>query len=142
VYVIHRRSELRASQIMQSRVLANPRIEIIWSSEVKEVLGDQTVTGLQLLNNQTGEETKLVVDGMFLAIGHVPQTDFLKGQVELDERGYIKLVDGVKTSVSGVFVAGDVADPNYQQAITAAGMGCRAAIEVEKYLTDQGVGDS
>ena len=135
VYLIHRRDSFRASKIMQERALNHPKIEVIWNTEVLEVLGDATgVTGLQLKNNQTGDESKLEVMGMFLAIGHIPQTNFLDGHIELDSHGFIQTQDGVHTSVQGVFVAGDVADPIYKQAVTAAGMGCKAAIQAEKYL--------
>ncbi len=137
VYIIHRRDSLRASKIMQERALNNPKIEVVWNSEVKEVLGDQFVTGLRLFNNETQEEGVLEVDGMFLAIGHVPMTEPFIDQVELDSHGYVVTPDGVRTSVEGVFVAGDVADHIYQQAITAAGAGCRAAIEAGKWLEDQ-----
>ncbi len=137
VYIVHRRDAFRASKIMQERALNNPKIEVVWNSEVKEVLGDQFVTGLRLFNNETQEEGILEVDGMFLAIGHVPMTEPFVGQVELDSHGYVVTPDGVRTSVDGVFVAGDVADPVYRQAITAAGAGCRAAIEAGKWLEEQ-----
>ncbi|MCA9392517.1 thioredoxin-disulfide reductase [candidate division WWE3 bacterium] len=134
VYIIHRRDEFKASKVMQERALNNEKINIVWSSEVVEVVGDTFVTGLKLKDTNTGEESELSVDGMFLAIGHEPMTEPFVGQMELDPRKYIVTEDGVHTSVDGVFVAGDVADHVYQQAITAAGMGCKAAIMVEKYL--------
>lgn len=134
VYLIHRRNGFRASKIMQDRLRSNNKIEIVWNTEVVEVLGEQSVSGLKLVNNQTRQETVLNLNGVFLAIGHVPQTDFLVNQLDLDDRGYISTPDGIATSVPGVFVAGDVADPTYQQAVTAAGMGCKAAMEAEKFL--------
>ncbi len=134
VYVIHRRDELRASKIMAERALDNDKIEFIWNTEAKEVVGDDKVEGARLVNNETGEESTLEVDGFFLAIGHTPNTDFLKDQLDLDDQGY--LVQGPKstTSVEGVFAAGDVHDARYRQAVTAAGAGCRAAMDAEKWL--------
>ncbi len=134
VYLIHRKNEFKASKIMQDKTFANPKIEIVWNSEVREIVGDMVVTGLTLFNNQTNTESELKVDGMFLAIGHIPSTEIVKDQLELDVAEYIKTPDGVHTSLDGVFVAGDVADPSYRQAITASGMGCRAALEAERYL--------
>lgn len=135
VYIIHRRNEFKASKIMQERVLKNEKIEIIWDSEVTEILGDTVVTGVKINNIVNPKESTLIVDGVFLAIGHLPNTGFLLNQVELDEKGYIKVVEGhTKTNVSGVFVAGDVQDFHYQQAITAAGMGCMAALDAQHYL--------
>lgn len=139
VYVIHRRNEFRASQIMQDRVLKHEKIEPIWDSEVVEVLGNENiVTGLRLKNIQTSKESELSVDGMFLGIGHTPTTSFLQGSVDLDEQGYIKVSDNTHTNIEGVFVAGDVHDHKYRQAITAAGMGCMAALDVEKWLESKG----
>ncbi|MBW7953541.1 MAG: thioredoxin-disulfide reductase [Candidatus Dojkabacteria bacterium] len=139
VYVIHRRNEFRASQIMQDRVLKHEKIEPIWDSEVVEVLGNENiVTGLRLKNIQTSKESELSVDGMFLGIGHIPTTSFLQGSVDLDEQGYIKVSDNTHTNIEGVFVAGDVHDHKYRQAITAAGMGCMAALDVEKWLESKG----
>ena len=135
VYIVHRRAELRASKIMADRALANPKIEILWNSDTKEVKAtDNKVSHLALLNNQTNEAQDLAVDGVFLAIGHIPVTKFLVGQLELTEHGYIHSDNGVHTSVPGVFVAGDVQDQIYRQAITAAGAGCRAALEAQRYL--------
>lgn len=135
VYVIHRSDKFRASKIMADRVLANPKIEVIWNTEVKEVVGSEhAVSHLKLSNIQTQENTELKLNGLFLAIGHTPVTNYLNGQLELTELGYIKSVDGINTSVSGVFVCGDVQDHVYRQAITAAGMGCRASLEAQKYL--------
>ncbi len=134
VYLIHRRDEFRASQIMQDRVQNNDKIEILWNSEVKEVLGEENVTGLKIFNNKENAENEVAVDGVFLAIGHIPTTKFLEKAVELDEQGFILVKENTQTSVEGVFVAGDVKDHRYQQAVTAAGMGCMAALDVEKYL--------
>ena len=136
VYVIHRRSEFRASKVMQNKVFNNDKIEIIWNSQVVEIKGSQFVETLVLENTQTGEKSEIKVDGLFLAIGHVPNTKFLEGKVELDEHGYVVVTDNTKTSVDGVFVAGDVRDYKYQQAITAAGMGCMAALDAEKWLEE------
>ncbi len=143
VYVIHRRDSLRASKIMQERLLKNPKIRLVWNSVVEEVLGNDSegVTGLRLKNVQTGETNDLSVTGLFLAIGHTPNTAFLNGQIELDAKGYIALKNpfGTATHVEGVFAAGDVADPTYRQAITAAGMGCKAAIDAERWLAEKGI---
>ncbi|NMB69923.1 FAD-dependent oxidoreductase, partial [candidate division WWE3 bacterium] len=139
VHLIARRPKehLRASKIMQERVMSNSKIEIIYNSEIKEVLGDNFVSGVRLLNNQTNEESVLEVQGLFVAIGHTPNTAFLKGFIDLDEKGYIKVEQNTRSSKEGVFIAGDVADHRYRQAITAAGMGCMASIDVEKYLADK-----
>ena len=138
VYVVHRRDELRASKYMQQRALSNPKIEVLWSTVVTDVLGDDQVTGLRLKDVKTGEEREVEADGLFLAVGHKPNTDLLKEQIELDEVGYIKLAGpGTATSIEGVFAAGDVADHTYRQAVTAAGMGCQAALDAERWLTAQ-----
>jgi thioredoxin reductase (NADPH) len=135
VYLVVRRSELRASQIMQEKIKSNPKVEIIWNSEVKEVLGDgKLVNGLKLFNNSENKESETKVDGIFLAIGHIPNTSIFKGILELDEEGYLIVKDNTKTKYEGVFVAGDVKDRSYRQAITAAGMGCMAALDAERYL--------
>jgi len=135
VYLIHRRNEFKASKIMQKRVFENKKIEILWNTEVKEILGDQKVSDLKLYNNDKNTEENLAVDGFFLAIGHIPNTNYLKGQIDLDIEGYINVVSGkTNTNLEGVFVAGDVYDNKYRQAVTAAGMGCMAAIDVEKWL--------
>ena len=136
VYLVHRRDSLRASKVMADRTLANPKIKPIWNSVVTEVLdvSKDTVTGVRLKNTATGEESTLDCTGVFVAIGHLPNTEIFKGKVDLDAAGYIKPVKGAATNVPGVFVAGDVADQVYRQAITAAGMGCAAAIEAERYL--------
>lgn len=137
VYLVHRRGELRAFKALQDRALTNEKIEFVWNSEVSEVLGENKVEGLKVKNNQTGEEKTLNVGGVFVAIGHKPNTDFLKGQIELDKTGYIVLKGNSKTSIEGVFAAGDVHDWKYQQAVTAAGAGCMAALEVEDFLEEE-----
>lgn len=134
VTVIHRRDTLRASKIMQERALKNPKIKFIWNSGVEEVLGDKNVTGLRLKNLVDGKISDVALAGVFLAIGHSPNTKIFEGQLELDKNKYIVVKDQVLTSLPGVFVAGDVQDHRYRQAITAAGWGCMAAIEAEKYL--------
>ena len=140
VYLIHRKSDFRASKIMQQRVFDNDKIEIVWDTEVKEVLGDDNVvTGLKVHNNKTNEDSEINVSGFFLAIGHIPTTEFLDGAVELDDQGYIKITEHTKTNVDGVFVGGDVKDFRYRQAVTAAGMGCMAALDAEKWLEGEGV---
>lgn len=139
VYVIHRRSEFRASKIMADRVLNNPKIEVIWDSALTEVHGEQTVTGITLKNLKTNVETKMDMEGVFIAIGHKPNTDIFKGQLKMNEAGYI-ITEGKSTytSVEGVFAAGDVQDHVYRQAVTAAGTGCMAAIDSERWLESQG----
>lgn len=138
VYLVHRRDTLRASRIMAERTLANPKIKPVWNSVVHEVLGDDAhgLTGVRVKNVQTGETTDLPATGMFVAIGHTPNIAFLNGQLQTDDKGFIKLADPYRTttSVEGVFAAGDVADPVYKQAITAAGMGCKAALDAERWL--------
>ncbi len=139
VYVAHRRDELRASKIMQERARANPKIEFLWSTVVEEILGEDRVRGVRLKNLKSGESYELPIDGFFLAIGHIPNTKFLEGQVALDENGYVVTRRGAgpfqtATSVEGVFAAGDCVDHVYRQAVTAAGMGCMAAIDAERYL--------
>jgi len=134
VTVIHRRDALRASKIMADRALRHEKIEFIWNSAVEEVIGEDNTTALRLKNLVNGEESTLAADALFIAIGHDPNTGIFKGQLDLDAAGYIVSEDGVRTNVEGVFVAGDVYDIRYKQAITAAGMGCKAAIDAEKYL--------
>lgn len=134
VIIVHRRNEFRASKIMQKRVLEHAKIRVIWDSAVEDVLGESMVEGVQLRNLKTDETSQLEAQGLFVAIGHKPATEFLAGQIELDQKGYIVPREQVKTNLAGVFVAGDVADPHYRQAITAAGDGCRAALEAERYL--------
>ncbi len=136
VTVVHRRDTLRASKVMQERAKANPRIDFIWNSVVDEVLdpAQGRVTAVRLRNVVTGESTLFPCDGLFLAIGHDPNTAIFRGQLELDEKGYIVVHDQTRSSVEGVFVAGDVQDARYRQAITAAGSGCMAAMDAEKFL--------
>jgi thioredoxin reductase (NADPH) len=136
VHLIVRRDEMRASKIMQQRVLNTPNVEIHWNSETEEILGDDSgVTGVRLLNNKTGEKKVIPVQGFFLAIGHKPNTDIFKGYLDMDETGYIKVQAGsTKTNVEGVFAVGDAADKVYRQAITAAGTGCMGALDAEKFL--------
>lgn len=138
VRVVHRRDQLRASRILQDRAFRNPRIEFVWNHVVEEILGeDSRVTGVRLRHTQTGEVRELATDGVFVAIGHVPNTDLFRGQLELDTAGYVVLKRGMMTSVEGVFAAGDVHDHTYRQAVTAAGYGCQAAIEAERWLAQQ-----
>jgi len=136
VHLLVRRGEMRASKIMQQRVLNTPNIEIHWNTETDEVLGDDSgVTGVRIINRETGEKKELSVQGFFLAIGHKPNTDIFKGQLDMDENGYIKVKPGTThTNVEGVFAVGDAADKVYRQAITAAGTGCMGALDAEKYL--------
>lgn len=141
VFVIHRRRELRASKIMQDRAMANPKIEFVWDSVVEEVLDVSLgkVTGVKLKNLKTGELSTLEVSGLFAAIGHTPNTAFLRGQVKTDAQGFVVVEEpSTRTSVPGVFACGDVMDPHYKQAITAAGTGCRAALDAEKFLEAEG----
>jgi len=136
VYLVHRRDSLRASVIMQERALHHPKIEMVWNSIVTEVLdvAQKKVTGVKRKNIATGEASTLACGGLFVAIGHTPNTAVFKGALDTDEQGYLKLHGGTRTNVPGVFAAGDVADSVYRQAITAAGTGCAAAIEAERYL--------
>lgn len=138
VTVIHRRDSLRASKIMQERALKHPKIRFIWDTAVEDVLGEQAVEGLKLRNLKTGQAQTLAVQGMFVAIGHQPNTDIFKGQIEMDEQGYIIQRDNTMTNIPGIFAAGDVTDHRYRQAVTAAGDGCRAAIDAERWLEAQG----
>lgn len=138
VYLIHRRDELRASKTMQHRVMKAENIEIVWNHVPKEIVGDKTVNGVILENTQTGEEKRLDIEGFFVAIGHKPNSDIFKGQLEMDPNGYlITKSDSTQTQVPGVFACGDVQDHVYRQAVTAAGTGCMAAIEAERFLADQ-----
>jgi thioredoxin reductase (NADPH) len=137
VTVVHRRGDLRASKIMQDRALANPKVRFAWHSVVTEVLGDLKVEGLKLRDVKSGAESVLPVTGVFIAIGHAPNTDLLREQVVLDPEGYVVTQSGMTaTSVDGVFAAGDLSDRRYRQAVTAAGSGCMAAIDVERWLED------
>jgi len=139
IYLVHRRDTLRASKIMAARVLSHPKIKPVWNSVITEILdvNEGRVTGVRLKNTKTGEESELSCAGVFVAIGHVPNTAIFQGQIEMDEAGYILLKQGAATSVPGVFAAGDCVDRVYRQAVTAAGMGCMAAIDAERYLASQ-----
>lgn len=143
VTIVHRREELRASKIMQDRALNNPKIRFAWNSKVSEILGTDKVEGLRITNVNTGETSTLDVTGLFVAIGHRPNTDLFKGQVDMEDNGYLLTRDGTRTNVQGVFACGDVQDQTYRQAITAAGSGCMAAIDTERWLeaTEHGVTD-
>jgi len=134
VTIVHRRDTLRASKIMQQRAMENPRISFVWNAAVEEILGDNKVTAARLRDTVTGEVTQRQCDGVFVAIGHQPNTELFAGQLELDAKGYIVSPDGTRTNVEGVFVAGDVQDSRYRQAVTAAGLGCRAAMDAERFL--------
>ncbi|MBE6380125.1 MAG: thioredoxin-disulfide reductase [Lentisphaerae bacterium] len=135
VTVVHRRNELRASKIMAERAMNHEKINFVWNSQIVEVLGDKEVTGIKVRSNADGQEQVIPCQGLFVALGHSPQTELVKGQLELDEAGYIKLQCNTSmTNLKGVFAAGDCADPRYRQAITAAAAGCRAAIDAERYL--------
>lgn len=137
VTLIHRRDEFRASKIMLERAQANEKITILTNTAVDEIEGDPKVTGIRLRDTVTGEESKLAVSGVFVAIGHIPRSDLVKGQVDLDDDGYVKVIGrSTATSVEGVFAAGDLVDHTYRQAITAAGSGCSAAIDTERWLTE------
>ena len=137
VYLIHRRDQFRAAPVFQEEVLKNPKIKILFNSEVVKLIGDKQLEKIVVKNNQTGEEKELEVAGLFLAIGFEPVIDFLENQLELDEKGYLKVSDNVKTSKEGVFAAGDVCDSRYRQAVIASGMGAIAAIEADKWLRTQ-----
>ncbi|GGZ23628.1 thioredoxin-disulfide reductase [Streptomyces poonensis] len=135
VTIVHRRDTLRASKAMQERAFADPKIKFVWDSEVAEIKGDQKLAGLTLRNLKTGETSELPVTGLFIAIGHDPRTELFKGQLELDEEGYLKVDSpSTRTNLTGVFGAGDVVDHTYRQAITAAGTGCSAALDAERFL--------
>lgn len=142
VTVIHRRDSLRASKIMQERALKHPKISFIWDTTVEEVQGEQAVEGLKLRNVKTGAVSTLAVQGVFIAIGHEPNTSIFKGLIDMDELGYIKPREHTMTNVPGIFAAGDVTDHRYRQAVTAAGDGCRAAIDAERWLESQGEVDT
>jgi thioredoxin reductase (NADPH) len=137
VVVIHRRSDLRAQEALQQLVKSKSNVSFVWNSEVIEVLGDTKVSGVKVNNNQTNQQSELELDGLFIAIGHKPNTQFLTGQIALDSAGYIQIHDQVFSSKQGVFVAGDVSDYKYRQAVTAAGSGTQAALEAEKYLEER-----
>ena len=141
VYIIHRRGEFRASKVMQQRVLGAPNAKVLWNKAVVDVLGDQTIEAVRLKDTQTGEESRLDLKGLFIAIGHTPTTGFLKDSgVELEPNGYIRFRNRSSyTNIEGVFAAGDVADSVYRQAVTAAGMGCQAALDAERWLASQNI---
>ncbi len=136
VTVIHRRDMLRASHVMQDRVMKNPKVEFAWDSVVKEVLGDKKVSGVRIGNVKTGKESSLNVDGVFVAIGHEPNTQVFKDSIHLDSKGYIATKNETETNIPGVFAAGDVRDHRYRQAITAAADGCKAAIDADRFLAE------
>ena len=137
VVILVRRDVMRASKAMQERVLSNKKIEIMWNTEATEVVGDKSVSGVKIVNNKTKKTSTIEAGGLFYAIGHTPNTQFLSGQIDLDETGYIKTKPGTtQTNVAGVFAAGDVQDKVFRQAVTAAGTGCMAALEAERYLTE------
>ena len=138
--MVHRRDQLRASKIMRDRAFSNEKLELVWNSVMKDVEGDDTVTGVRIKNVNTEEVSVLPVRGIFYAIGHQPNTKFLGGQVETDETGYIVVTPGgTRTSVEGVFACGDVVDKIYRQAVTAAGTGCMAALDAERWLAGEGI---
>jgi len=140
VYLIHRRDQLRASKIMQERAFASPKIEMVWNAEIAEVTGKEFVEGVRLRDTKTGATRELAVEAVFVAIGHKPNTDLVKGQLGLDEIGYLKVEPGSsRTAIEGVFACGDAMDPTYRQAVTAAGSGCMAAIDAERWLAAQGI---
>jgi thioredoxin reductase (NADPH) len=136
VKIVHRRDELRASKILQERAFENPKIEFIWNSAVINIKGQSKVDAVTIKEINTGEETVLNAGGLFVAIGHEPNTAVFKGQIDLDERGYILLNNNTRTNIEGIFAAGDVHDHRYRQAITAAGFGCMAALDIEKWLSE------
>jgi thioredoxin reductase (NADPH) len=140
VTIVHRRDEFRASKVMSERALANPKIEVAWNSAVKEIKGtDGKVSSVELVDTVTGEERELPATGLFIAIGHDPRSELFKGQVELDESGYVKVAaPSTRTNLEGVFAAGDLVDHTYQQAVTAAGTGCAAALDAERYIAALG----
>lgn len=140
VHLIVRRNEMRASKIMQDRVLKTENIRVHWNSETEEIIGDNEVMGVRIVNNQSGERTVLDIKGFFVAIGHQPNTDIFKGWLEMDETGYLIPQPGsTRTRIDGVFVSGDAADKVYRQAVTAAGTGCMAALDAERYLAAKGI---
>ncbi|UCE43929.1 MAG: thioredoxin-disulfide reductase [Candidatus Bathyarchaeota archaeon] len=137
VMVIHRRDKLRATKALQARAFENDKIRFLWDTVVQEILGKERVEGVHVKNVKSGEESRLSTDAVFIAIGHKPNTDLFKGKIALDDKGYIIVHNETRTSVEGVFAAGDAVDYHYRQAITAAGAGCKAALDVEKYLESQ-----
>lgn len=140
VHMLIRKDAMRASKIMQDRVLKTSNIRVYWNTETLEILGDQKVHAVKVKNNQSGEVSEIPVQGFFVAIGHQPNSDIFKGMIEMDEAGYIKTIPGTsKTNLEGVFAAGDVQDKHYRQAVTAAGSGCMAALDAERYLSAKGI---
>ncbi len=140
VHMIIRREEMRASKVMQDRVKATPNIKIYWNSETDEILGEKTVEAVRIKNNKTAETTEISIKGFFVAIGHTPNSEIFKGFIDMDEAGYIKTIPGTaKTNIEGVFASGDVQDKIYRQAVTAAGSGCMAALDAERYLSEKGL---
>jgi thioredoxin reductase (NADPH) len=140
VYMIIRRDEMRASKIMQERVFKSKNIEVLWNTETEEILGDEFVNAARVVNTKTGEKTNLEIQGFFVAIGHKPNTDIFTDQLDMDATGYLKVIPGSsKTKIPGVFVSGDAADKVYRQAVTAAGTGCMAALDAERWLTEEGL---
>jgi thioredoxin reductase (NADPH) len=139
VHMFIRRDEMRASKIMQERVINTPNIKMYWNTETDEILGDKTVEAVRIRNNKTGEKTEIPVKGFFVAIGHSPNSEIFKGLIDMDEAGYIKTIPGTsKTNLEGIFASGDVQDKIYRQAVTAAGSGCMAALDAERYLSEKG----
>ena len=136
ITMIHRKGEFRASEAMQKKVSASPKIKILWNTEVTEILGSQKLQKIKLKNNKDGTASEMELDGIFIAIGHKPDSDIFKGPIETDEKGYIVVQKHTKTNIDGVFVAGDVHDATYKQAVTAAGFGCMAAMDCLKYLDE------
>lgn len=140
VHMLIRKDVMRASKVMQERVLNTPNIKVYWNSDTDEILGDKTVNAIRIKNNKTGEKTEIPVSGFFVAIGHQPNSDIFKEWIDMDEAGYIKTIPGTsKTNIEGVFAAGDVQDKIYRQAVTAAGSGCMAALDAERYLSAKGI---
>ena len=138
VTVLVRKDVLRASKIMQERALKNPKIAFVWNTEVQEVLGEEKMTGVRVINNQTNEVSDIAADGLFVAIGHKPNTEIFAGQIELDQKGYVVVQPGsTRTNIEGVFAAGDVADHLYRQAVSAAGTGCMASLDAERWLASR-----
>ena len=138
--MIVRRHEMRASKVMQDRVIKTPNITIYWNSETDEILGDKKVEAVRIKNNKTGEKQEIPVSAFFVAIGHQPNSDIFKGLIDMDDAGYVKTIPGTsKTNVEGVFASGDVQDKIYRQAVTAAGSGCMAALDAERYLSEKGL---
>jgi thioredoxin reductase (NADPH) len=140
VHMFIRRDQMRASKIMQDRVLNAPNIQVYWNTDTDEILGEKKVEAVRIKNNKTNETQEIPINGFFVAIGHQPNSDIFKGWIDMDETGYIKTIPGTtKTNLEGVFAAGDVQDKNYRQAVTAAGSGCMAALDAERYLTSKGL---